>query len=55
VTGTTAPWLLMASMQFFSILGGTGWISRKRELVPGACHTVARRSDEAVNCHIRIE
>ena len=37
------------------LLAGTTWIPSKRELVSGACHTVARRSDQAVDCHVRAQ
>src|SRR6266498_3234679 len=37
------------------LLAGTAWIPRKRVLVPGACHTVARRSDQGVDCHVRAQ
>ena len=37
------------------LLAGTAWIPSKRELVSGACHTVARRSDQAVDCHVRAQ
>ena len=37
------------------LLAGTAWIPSKRELVPRACHTVARRSDQAVDCHVRAQ
>src|SRR5207247_2313923 len=37
------------------LLAGTTWIPSERELVSGACHTVARRSDQAVDCHVRAQ
>src|SRR5881275_1342813 len=37
------------------LLARTAWIPRKRVLVPGACHTVARHSDQAVDCHVRAQ
>ena len=56
VTGMTSPLLLMASMQFFSIswpgrLGFPASVS----WFPGPVIAVARRCDQAVDCHVRAQ